>query len=287
ELHEAQEPQYFYLHMESVTRLRITINLPLEYEGIDFNPTLIIMGHDLGTNDTIPEYVELPSGLEAMVFESETSIPVYEGFTPSAFLVTLNLNLQVSDVDHYYLAVFDDSMGGRYSITLGYVEIFTLEEWLLVPFSVISIHLWEGQSLALILLPMLVIPVIGLILFQRGFLKIVKRDNPLVWIGLVSTLFILASGAVIFMQMILATASVGFDPQIVITFIFGLLPFTLGFFGARLLSKADDFLDRPNAIRLFAIGIISLFVWGGYIIGPLILSLISLLSLVKSFGTSK
>jgi len=44
---------------------------------------------------------------------------------------------------------------GKYGIAIGYKEEFTLSEWLLIPIDVINIHQWEGQSLILILMPLL------------------------------------------------------------------------------------------------------------------------------------
>jgi predicted Zn-dependent peptidase len=56
-------------------------------------------------------------------------------------------NVTVPQDGDYYLAVYGPE-GGNYSLAPGYVEEFTVAEWLQIPWSVISIHRWEGQSLA-------------------------------------------------------------------------------------------------------------------------------------------
>jgi hypothetical protein len=40
---------------------------------------------------------------------------------------------------------------GSYGIAMGYLAAFTLGERIITPLSLISVYIWEGQTLALIL----------------------------------------------------------------------------------------------------------------------------------------
>ncbi len=271
EVHEAKEPQFYTFEGATGMRFRSTVNLPLEYENTDFRPVLVLIGPDLGINNSLPEYVELPAGLEAMVFEPGAAQAVYEGFTPSAFLVTTSIDMVLQHAGQYYLVIYDDASEGRYSVTIGFVESFTLEEWLLVPLNVISIHMWEGQLLASILLPIIATPTIGLVFYYLRLPSLKGASNVPVWIGAAGAFLILGSGVSIFYQMVIAVLAVSLDPQIIITTVFGLLPLLLGTSAVRYLFRPATTVSSSSLLKVFIISIVSLFVWGGYLVGPLLL----------------
>ena len=271
EIHEAKEPQFYTFEGATGMRFRSTVNLPLEYEDTDFRPVLVLIGPDLGVNDSLPGYVELPAGLEAMVFEPGVAQAVYEGFTPSAFLVTTSIDMILQHAGQYYLVIYDNASEGRYSVTIGFVESFTLEEWLLVPFNVISIHMWEGQPLALILLPVVATLIIGLVFYYFRFPSLKGASNVPMLIGATGAFLIVGSGVSIFYQMVIAVMTVSLDPQVIITAVFGVLPLLLGTSAARYLFRPATTVSSSILTKVFIISIISLFVWGGYLVGPFLL----------------
>jgi hypothetical protein len=80
-------------------------------------------------------------------------------FTPSSYYQLISVDLIVEQSGDYYLVVYGI---GKYGLAVGYKEEFSLLEWLKIPFDVTLVHLWEGQSLLLILLPLIIIIYIGL-----------------------------------------------------------------------------------------------------------------------------
>ncbi len=100
-----------------------------------------------------------------MVIPGETpGTPSYEAFTPQPIYEVARFNVTVPQDGDYYIAVYGPE-GGKYSLAPGYIEEFTVDEWLLIPWSVVSIHLWEGQSPAYIFAPLIVVLIGGLALF--------------------------------------------------------------------------------------------------------------------------
>ena len=55
----------------------------------------------------------------------------------------------------------------HYSLAVGYLEEFSLVEWILVPINVIKTHVWEWLSLLAILTPFLAIVIFGFVLKVR------------------------------------------------------------------------------------------------------------------------
>jgi hypothetical protein len=110
------------------------------------------------------------SGAGAMVITGTLpGKPTYEPFSPQPVYEVARFNVTIPEDGDYYLAVYGPE-AGEYSLAPGFLEQFTLSEWLLIPFSVISIYLWEGQSLSLIFAPFLII-VLGALLSSSSSRK--------------------------------------------------------------------------------------------------------------------
>ncbi|MFW9908536.1 MAG: hypothetical protein ACFFEF_08165 [Candidatus Thorarchaeota archaeon] len=287
ELQENEEPQYFSFEAPDGMRLRMTLNLPMEYLSSAFRPTVVLIGPDLGMNDTVPSYVEIPSGSEASLFIPDDAIAVYEGFTPSAFLVVLDVDTTLQASGEYYLVVYEPNTGGRYSITLGYREEFSLDEWIMVPINVISIHLWEGQNLLLILTPIVLTVAIGILLILNKRFVTINKKSPVMWLGSIASFLIIGSGISIFFQMILAALQVPIDFQIIITMLFGLMPVLTGYFAFKAFRYSEGNLETSSAIRILVLGVISLFVWGGLLAGPILLWVAGLVGKISAVRTSQ
>ena len=91
----------------------------------------------------------------------------YEPFTPAAIFNVASYSKNITQPGTYYVAVVSPADETQYSIAVGYLEEFSVSEWILVPVSVINTHIWEGQSLIAILAPFLTIMILGLILIAR------------------------------------------------------------------------------------------------------------------------
>ena len=103
-----------------------------------------------------------PAGSGAMVIQGKSpGKPSYEPFSPQPIYEAGRFNVTVPVDGDYYIVVYGPTEG-KYSLAPGFLEQFTAAEWLLIPFSVITIHLWEGQSLWFVFAPMILIVIGGL-----------------------------------------------------------------------------------------------------------------------------
>ena len=241
------------------------------------------MGPGFTNSSSIPEYLEIPESAQVMILESEPATREYEGFTPTSFYALIDFDLEVTIAGEYYFAVYETDEGGAYSIALGYVESFTFEEWLLVPFSVMTIHQWNGQSLPIILAPM-----VATILLSIAFLLVRQKEfpelrYPFSWIGAIGAIMFIGSGVTIFYQMTIS-ALFAISPQIIISIIFGLIPLLLGFFTLQIVLTDDWHRLRSRRVRLLLYGLIAPFLWAGLFVGPV---LVIVSTLFASIGVSR
>ena len=90
------------------------------------------------------------------------------------------LTLPFPGEGNYYIAVYGPG-GGKYSLAPGFQEQFTPSEWLQIPWSVVSIHLWEGQSPWVIFAPMILVVIGGLALMGIYRKQPGLHQDPVQW----------------------------------------------------------------------------------------------------------
>jgi len=282
DLHEGADPQYFAFETEAGTRIRMMLAIPVIADPNVFQPSIALMGPGLANSSSIPSYLEIPESSGVMIFNSESAVLAYEGFTPTSFYEMIQLEVIAPITGEYYFAVYEPNIGGAFSVALGYVETFTFAEWVFVPFNVMIIHQWNGQSLLMILAPMIITIVLGVAYLLPRKEEFRELENAVSWIGAIGALLFIGSGVTIFYEMIIA-ALYSVDLQVIITFIFGLLPILLGYYTLRI-STTENWQDqKAKRIRLLVLGLIAPFLWAGLIIGPVLVILSSLLSTVKVY----
>lgn len=124
----------------------------------------------------------------------------------------------------YTLAVYTPGEGGNYALALGYVESYTVGEWIRVPIDVVAIHRHEGQPPLLIFAPMIAVLAIG-----AGLLLRRRRPlSPFALSGAVAGLLYIGSGAMTLMQMVIAAAGTDVGAALLLTLVFALIPVLLG-----------------------------------------------------------
>jgi hypothetical protein len=167
----------------------------------------------------------------------------------------------------YYIAVFEPDHGGKFGLAIGYVESFTAEEWLLIPFRVIDIHLWEGQPLALILAPLVVALAAGLPTLAWWARRKGKWPLPLrSWPASVAAFLFIGTGGMTVLQMALALPVSENPAGGVVTAMFAAIPLGLGMV---LLGEALSDREGPwPRAKIALAGALGLLFWGGLIIGP-------------------
>jgi len=265
ELHNEGEAEYYRLHLNVGERLRVS--LYTKENKANFAPHLIIMGEDLQLADSLPSFIEIPEGFGAsLVVPSMPEKPEYEPFTPASYYYLIDVDETISNEGDYYLAIYNPNLEeGKYGIAIGYKEEFTLSEWLLIPFDVISIHEWEGQSLIVILMPLLLSLVLGFVLLS--WKSLVKLDIFNLF-GIAAGLFYVGSGLMLLMQMLFALYGALFNGLVVLTLIFITLPLLLGYVLLRKTVRVEGSLSKRDRFVFLVLGLVGLFTWSGLLLGP-------------------
>lgn len=268
----AGENRYYSFEMEKGERILLGLTIPVEDGARGFLPELILMGPGLENEGKVPENLEIPQGYGVKVFsEKLPETPTYEGFSPSAFYSPIRADLNAPENGTYYVVVSSAKAAGNYGIVVGYEETFTLEEWLTVPLNQIRIYQWEGQSLPLIFAPVGITLLIGL------FLIYFKRKDSMDFkpgriFGILAGLLFLGTGASFIFQMLLSLSKSSYSSEAIITLILGFASIVLGIIALGLsLKKGNSNTDSlRRRLYFFGLGIAGLFLWAGWIIGPLL-----------------
>ncbi|MHA1904743.1 MAG: hypothetical protein ACW968_13585 [Candidatus Thorarchaeota archaeon] len=271
EIHEAGEGHYYKFHMNQDERIRFTIMIPNYMADSGFVPGAVLMGPGLIDQGVAPSYVEIANGTGIVAVDGV--IPdhaEYEGFTPSTFNTLLDVDIIAPETGEYYLVVHDPSMSGPFGIAFGYVESFTLDEWILVPLDVIGIYLWEGQSLAIVLAPMILTVILGLALVVTRRRDKLTDWDVATWLGLFAGLLFFGSASSFGFQIIYSLIQSATSAQVLISGIFALIPALLGLMTIRIVMNKEGFHLKSNQLKLIGVGIISLFGWAGLLLGPVL-----------------
>ena len=245
-------------------------------------PDIVLIGPGIEAAGTVPSFIEVPAGSGAMVIPGKSpGKPSYEPFSPQPIYETGRFNITVPVDGDYYIAVYGPT-GGKYSLAPGFLEQFTAAEWLLIPLSVISIHLWEGQSPWVVFAPMIVVVIGGLALGVMYRKKSGLQQDPIRWMFLLSGLLYLGGAAMTSLQIIHAVHVTGYTSEVIVTIMFIAGPIILGIFaimeGIRQ-PRPDSLLK--SGMKMIVIGLLGLLLWAGLIIGPLLAILSGILVLAK------
>ena len=267
-LHDAGDVGYYQFSMHPGDRL----TLSLMTTGFDAPvPDMVVMSPgNSGPIDGLPQSVDIPPGYQAELIKGQKPVTAeYEPFSPAAIFNVVSYSKNITQPGTYYVAVISPADETQYSIATGYLEEFSLQEWVLVPINLIATHLWEGQSIIAILAPFLAIIILGLILIARR-----ERDNrikkPLsFWLATIAGLWYLGGASIVLVQMFRALMVTGPSAGVIITLIFALIPIILGIWSLRI-ARSPSPQSKKDRLLLGIIGLLGLLFWAGLIIGPVI-----------------
>jgi hypothetical protein len=254
--------RYYRFRMEEGERIYSTLQVP---RAGGFVPGMVLAGPGIGSSGPVPEYVSVPEGDGAMAVPGELpKQPEYEPFTPSKLYELARVDMPAPAAGDYTLAVYTSGEGGNYALALGFVESYTLGEWIRVPIDVIAIHHHEGQSLLLILAPMIAVLAIGTVLLLRR-----RRALSLFALaGAAAGLLFIGSGAMTLMQMAIAAAGTDPGAAILLTLVFALIAILLGILALRVAFR--ERIGTGERIVMVALGALALVTWAGLVIGPVL-----------------
>jgi len=269
ELHEGGEAQYYRFDIDLGQRIHVMLFRPTDQELADFLPGFVLMGPGLVEQGEHPNYVQEPSGVEHQVFEgTQASEATYEPFSPSTFYSLAEADLQAPESGTYYVAVYESSWGGRYGLAIGDVESYTLNEWILIPISLLSVYQWSGQSLAVVLAPLIMVLAVGIVLVVLLRSRIVRPRGGLNWLGVLAGLLFVGTAMIVLTQMILSLLQTGLTSEAVITIIFVIIPLVMGLATLQLSLKMTEEIRLRTRIYFVVLGLVALFLWAGLLIGP-------------------
>jgi hypothetical protein len=161
---------------------------------------------------------------------------------------------------------------GHYGLALGFREESSFSDRISTPIRLISVYIWEGQSIGVILVPYLAAVFIALIFFWHG-----SRRTSFCLAGSLAGFLFLATSASVLNQMIFSLTRAPFGPQVYITLAIAFFHALIGVAAIRLARGEAGILQRA---LLAVLGTIALLAGSGMIIGPIF-------SLASSFLPSK
>ena len=288
---EKSTANYYSFDLEEGERIYLSLFKTADPKEKDFRPALLLLGPELNGSSLLPENLSLPpqaSGLKILSAESrDAAAAVYEPFGPSSFREVSEINLSAPKSARYYAVVYDNSLNssiyagnasdasstgkaaGHYGLTVGYREEFGFLERIATPVRLISVYLWEGQSLAVIFIPYLMAEILALLVFWRS-----TRKTSFSLAGSLAGFLFLASSASVLTQMVFNLTRTPFGPEVYITLAIAFLHALLGVLTIRLARGEAGLLQR---VLLAVIGTIALLAGSGLIMGPILALAASLL----------
>ncbi|WFN33833.1 hypothetical protein L1S32_08255 [Methanogenium sp. S4BF] len=293
--------RYYRMDMEAGDELRLSLFTP---EGAaSFVPGIVVTGPGLPSAGALPPFVEMPhpdgghhdedhmnpltgepmddAGGETAAYGAvviEGTVPAgaeFEPFTPSALYPAAGYSHDVAEPGVWYVAIYapeTSASGGNFGLAVGYREEFTLSEWLLVPFSVLGIHRWEGQSWMLILGPLAVVMGAGFgLIFRRGRQNNregMPIDGPFGWLTVTAGLLFLGTGVMLLVQTLIALSKAGMTAAAILPAVYITAAVLLGAVALRAGLHSTGWGIKTDGVLMAVVGIVALVVWAGLLIGP-------------------
>lgn len=286
--HEGEEPhaQYYTFNISQGQRINVMLYKSRRSEEVTFLPSFVLMGPGLIEQGTVPDFVEKPEDAELLLVESQQpAVATYEPFSPSSFYSLADLAVDAPASGTYYVAVYA-SEAGHYGLAVGDVESYGIDEWILIPFNLISVYQWEGQSLALILAPFIVVLAVGGALVIVRMKKEGTRGTLMAWLGILAGLLFLGTGVATLFRMGLSLIGTAAGAEVGITLVFALIPIVLGVATLRLSLREEERAGVKKRVYFVVLGVVALFMWAGLLIGPVLATIASLMPSGERRGKS-
>lgn len=262
QLENGGDAHYYSLPMAKDDRLTLTLIVPESRVSL---PTLAVLKPGVGGSPDLPSFIEVPDSYGAILVTGESTIsPDYEPFTPAAIYPVAKYQLEITEPGNYFAVVYAKAEGGPYSLAIGYKEEFSPAEWILIPLNIISIHIWEGQPLWIILAPAVAVLWCGGMIVLR---KIQLKDR---FSGLMAAagLIYIGGSMVTLVQMVIALTTTGGSSAAILTMVFIAIPVIIGAGAIRWALKGRAGITSHDRLLMAGYGLLGLATWAGLLIGP-------------------
>ncbi|MGV8175828.1 MAG: hypothetical protein ACP5OU_09020 [Methanothrix sp.] len=269
---------YYSFEIEEGKLIQLSLFKSADMDEADFQPELLLMGPGLEDDIGAAGLPDLPGfasdfGLlraEGMSAQAAT----YEPFGPSSFIELSLINITAPETAVYYAAVRSSVEAsekgesfwhrggiGHYGLGLGFIEESSFSDRISTPIRLISVYIWEGQSIGVILVPYLVAVFVSLIFFWHG-----PRRTSFCLAGSLAGFLFLATSASVLNQMTFSLTRAPFGSQVYITLAIAVFHALIGVAAIRLARGEAGILQRA---LLAVLGTMALLAGSGMIIGPI------------------
>jgi hypothetical protein len=272
ELSSDGNPQYYTFNITVGEIIRVSLFKSMRSDESDFKPMFAILGPNLNREGSLPRDVSVPEGYNWRTVSSGVPDPTYEPFSPSSYYDLSDVEFDAPNTGQYFIVVYENTsnpIGGHYGLAIGFRESFTLEEWVLLPINLLDIYIWSGQTLPVILAPMIVTVIVGLVLVSWQLNTQGKVDNVFSWVGAIAGLILIGSGANTMLQMLIANYGFFGAIENFVTVVFVAVPIVLGFIALRLSFRTKP-IGIKHRIYFVIIGLIAIFILAGLLAGPIL-----------------
>ncbi|UCC93130.1 MAG: hypothetical protein JSW25_00150 [Thermoplasmata archaeon] len=258
--------QYFSMDLDEGDRLYLSVLSTEE----DFVPDLVVMGPgwEVPANGSLD--LEVPEGYGWVLVEGEAEGADFEPFTPGSYYHVAVYDEEVEVAGTYYAAVVSEEGEGPFSIAVGYLESFTLVEWLSLPVSLLGIYSWEGQGWALILGPALIVIVGGLVALLWFLRRQERALSMFQWTSAISGLFILAWAATVLTQMTMALAKSGWSGGALVSMGFAAGSVLMARYALVPAFSGPEVPDTGRRMGMVLVGLVALGLYSGLYVGPVL-----------------
>jgi hypothetical protein len=278
---------YYQFTVSEEEKIQVSLIVPDSPARSGFLPAFTLIGPGITQNDTVPDYVQVPTDYGTIVVNSaDPGKAVYEPFTPGWFYELGTLTMNAPSDGTYYVAVFNLELhenahnhvheDNGYAIIVGYVEEFTPLELILIPYRVHGIYAWEGQKQFAIFLPILLVVTIGGVITYRRSKRGKHPKGLSKWLATFGGLAFLGTAAGTIYQILFAFTRTGITVEAFITLALVILSLALGVLTLRYALRSKPKLTIWRRVGLLVIALVALFAWSGLYVGPSLLIAASL-----------
>jgi len=229
---------------------------------------VIISPGNAGMYANVSAIDEIPAGYNTLIVNGHAPAQAeYEPFTPAAIYKVASYSSVIQTPGIYYVAIVSKENDTHYSFAPGYIEEFSPSEWVLVPVSTISTHIWEDQPILAILAPFIAVFILGIIVIARREHRKGSRTGTVFWLATLAGLLYLGGAALTLVQMFRVLQITGLQSLAIVTLIFAAVPAVLGIFALRIARRPTP-ITPWDRISMFIIAGLGFVFWAGLIIGP-------------------
>jgi hypothetical protein len=143
----------------------IQMTTPVIKSNKDFEPSIAIIGKGLLQRDEVP--FEVPQDLGVIILPYVSGEIFYEKFTQTSYYLNQSIRGEIPENGDYYIAVFSKELGGKYALTIGEDDKFSLIDFVKFPYTYLKVKYFFNPLTTIII-------TIGVILIVAAAIRIIK-----------------------------------------------------------------------------------------------------------------